>query len=407
MFLEGELLYAYFGIGTPPSVASRTSLVSCLAQLGEFAEGIARSDEGVRIAEAVAYPTSFVFAYRGVGLLYLCKGDVQKAIPALEHSVALCQDANLRYLFLWSASDLGAAYTLAGRVAEALPLLEQAVQQATSIGIQSGQSLRVAFLSEATLLAGRLEEALSLAQQALELARTHKERGNEAWILRLLGEIAARCDPPEVEQAETYYHEALALATRIRQPPPPPPSPPRSAPLFGQGGQPRQPLPPLPPPPALPCAVGAARFPAPPRRCRALQLPPPPALPAGLAFTLSTFCFSARLCVSAPPGPQPCQKGVGFSQTLSLFFAFFSLSLGGAFGDSDVPQGPLYNPQESITSSCHMRSHLWELLRLSRLRRCMQENNGTPCASGSMHALTNGLIPSNSSGTSRRQPSWR
>ena len=79
----------------------------------------------------------------------------------------------------------------------------------------------------------------------------------------------------------------------------------------------------------------------------------------------------------------------------------------GAFGDSDVPQVTLYNPQESITSSCHMRSHLWELLRLSRLRRCMQENNGTPCASGSMHALTNGLIPSNSSGTSRRHPSWR
>ena len=215
MFLEGELLYAYFGIGTPPSVASRTHLVSCLAQLGKFAEGIARSDEGVRIAEAVAYPTSFVFAYRGVGLLYLCKGDVQKAIPALEHSVALCQDANFRYLFLWSASDLGAAYTLAGRVAEALPLLEQAVQQATSIGIQGGQSLRVASLSEATLLAGRLEEALSLAQQAIELARTHKERGNEAWILRLLGEIAVRCDPPEVEQADTHYHEALALATEL------------------------------------------------------------------------------------------------------------------------------------------------------------------------------------------------
>ena len=113
--------------------------------------------------------------------MYLCKGDVQKAIPALERSVAFCQDANLRYLYIRAASDLGAAYTLAGRVAEALPLLEQAVQQATLISVQSGQSLRVASLSEATLLAGRLEEALSLAQQALELARTHKERGNEAW----------------------------------------------------------------------------------------------------------------------------------------------------------------------------------------------------------------------------------
>jgi tetratricopeptide (TPR) repeat protein len=215
VFLEGELLYAYFGTETPPSVSSRNSLVSCLAQLGEFAEGIARSAEGVRIAEAVAHPNSFIFAYGSVGRLYLYKGDVQQAIPALEHSVALCQDANLRYLFLWFASELGAAYTLAGRVTEALSLLEQAVQQATSIGIQSEQSLRVAFLSEATLQAGRLEEALSFAQQALALVQTHKERGNEAWILRLLGEIAAHRDPLESELAEAHYREALALAEEL------------------------------------------------------------------------------------------------------------------------------------------------------------------------------------------------
>jgi len=43
------------------------------------------------------------------------------------------------------------------------------------------------------------------AAHALELSRTHQERGNEAWVLRLLGEIAAHGDPPEVMQAEAYY----------------------------------------------------------------------------------------------------------------------------------------------------------------------------------------------------------
>src|SRR5439155_3139894 len=99
VFLEGELLYAYFGVGTPLSITSRTEIVACLTELGEFAEGIARSDEGVRIAETVAHPGSFIFAYRGVGLLYLRKGDVQKAIPALEHALTLCQGMNFLYLF--------------------------------------------------------------------------------------------------------------------------------------------------------------------------------------------------------------------------------------------------------------------------------------------------------------------
>jgi class 3 adenylate cyclase/tetratricopeptide (TPR) repeat protein len=215
VFLKGELLYAYFGIRTPPSITSRTSLVSCLAELGEFAEGIARSDEGLHIAETVAHPGSFIFAYMGVGQLYLRKGDFHKAVPALERCLALCQESNFLYLFCTAASLLGAAHTGTGRVAEALPLLEQAVQQATTIGVQSGQSRRLASLGEAMLLTGRPEEALSLAQQALELARTHKERGNEAWILRLLGEIAAQREPLEVEHAAAHYRQALALAEEL------------------------------------------------------------------------------------------------------------------------------------------------------------------------------------------------
>jgi class 3 adenylate cyclase/tetratricopeptide (TPR) repeat protein len=215
VFLEGDLLYAYFGVGTLPSITSRTILVSCLAELGEFAEGMARSDEGVRIAEVDAHPGSFIFAYQGVGQLYLRKGDLHQAIPALERALAFCQGVNFLYLFCNAASTLGTAYTRAERVAEAMPLLEQAVQQATTISVQSGQSRRLASLSEATLLADRPEEALSLAQQALELARTHKERGNEAWILRLLGEIAAQREPLEVEHTATHYRQALALAEEL------------------------------------------------------------------------------------------------------------------------------------------------------------------------------------------------
>ena len=208
---EGELLFPSFG--APPSVTSRTSLVNCLAELGEFTEGIACGEEGVRIAEAVADPLSCIFAYMGVGRLYLHKGDVHKAIPALERALAFCQ--NLPYFFPRLASALSKAYVLSGRITEALALLEQAVQQTTAMRRQDGRSLWVAHQSEATLLAGRPEEALALAQQALELARSHHERGHEAWILRLLGDIAARREPLEVDLAAAHYRQALALAADL------------------------------------------------------------------------------------------------------------------------------------------------------------------------------------------------
>jgi tetratricopeptide (TPR) repeat protein len=110
---------------------------------------------------------------------------------------------------------LGAAYTLAGRVADAIPLLTQAMEQATATETVFHQALCHLSLGEALLLAGRLEEAQALAEQALTLAREHHERGNQAYALRLLGDIAARREPPDVAQAEAHYRQALALAEEL------------------------------------------------------------------------------------------------------------------------------------------------------------------------------------------------
>jgi tetratricopeptide (TPR) repeat protein len=114
-----------------------------------------------------------------------------------------------------AAAALGYAYACAGRVAEAFPLLEQAEQRGAAMGTMGGQSLWVGYVSEAYLLAGRMQEALQRAGRALALARAHKERGHEAWALRLLGEIAAHQAPPEVEPAEYHYRQALALADEL------------------------------------------------------------------------------------------------------------------------------------------------------------------------------------------------
>ena len=114
-----------------------------------------------------------------------------------------------------TASALGCAYACAGHVAEALPLLEQAEQRSAALGTLGGESLRVVYVSEAYLLAGRMQEAVQLAGRALALARAHKERGYQAWALRLHGEIAAHQEPLESEPAAQHYRQALALADEL------------------------------------------------------------------------------------------------------------------------------------------------------------------------------------------------
>jgi tetratricopeptide (TPR) repeat protein len=207
--LEGELVYEHFGLPVPASIYSRTWLIVSLAELGAFAEGIVRDEEEVRIAESVAQPYSLVHASFSAGFLYLRKGDLDKAIAVLERGLGLCQVWNIGGWVTNIASHLGYAYALSGRITEAVPMLEEAVGSkvlTTGMGL-----LWMAYRSEAYLLAGRRDEASQLAGRALELARRHDELGNQGWVFHLLGEIAAQRDPPEIEQAEAHYRQALAL----------------------------------------------------------------------------------------------------------------------------------------------------------------------------------------------------
>jgi class 3 adenylate cyclase/tetratricopeptide (TPR) repeat protein len=215
MAFEGTRRGERFGQAVLPAVITRAHLAWCHAELGTFAEGTALGEEGLRIAEAVAHLTSLMLAYRGIGLLALRQGDLPMALPRLERAMGICQDVDLPAWFPEVALDLGAAYTLAGRIADAVPLLTQAMEQARATERVQYLALCLLSLGEAQMLAARLEEAHVLTEQALALARERQERGNQAYALRLFGDIAARREPPQSDQAGEYYRQALTLAEEL------------------------------------------------------------------------------------------------------------------------------------------------------------------------------------------------
>jgi tetratricopeptide (TPR) repeat protein len=213
--LDGAARRERFGALFLPAVLSRTWLAWCHAELGTFAEGRTCGEEGLRIAEEVNHPGNLMYAYHGIGLLALRQGDLPRALPRLERAMGLCQDADIPLLFPWIAADLGAAYALAGRGADAVPLLMQAMERSTATKTVVYQALCGLSLGEAQVLAGSLVEAHALTEGVLASARERQERGYQAYALRLLGEIAAHRDPPQVEQAGTHYQQALTLAEEL------------------------------------------------------------------------------------------------------------------------------------------------------------------------------------------------
>ena len=101
------------------------------------------------------------------------------------------------------------------RVDEGLRLLDDGVSLTEDLGVRAYLALWTAHLGEGLAAAGQIDRARTVAERALDLALRHKERGHQAWALRLLGEIAALSEPAAVGEAEGYFGRALALAEEL------------------------------------------------------------------------------------------------------------------------------------------------------------------------------------------------
>src|SRR4029079_8393710 len=115
------------------------------------------------------------------------------------------------------ASSLGSAYAGVGRIDEGLALLQEADSQARKIGFTFGHALVLAQLGGVFLLAGKADLADDAGQRAVETAQRWGERGNEAWARCLLGNVALA--QGHRQEAETRYHEALAIAAPLAMAP--------------------------------------------------------------------------------------------------------------------------------------------------------------------------------------------
>jgi class 3 adenylate cyclase/tetratricopeptide (TPR) repeat protein len=193
-----------------PAAMARGWLAWALAERGAFDEGIVYGQDGLRLAEALDHPYTWIAASWGPGHLYRLRGDISHAVRLLERALSLCRDWDIRVLSGTTAGHLGFAYVLSGRVVEGLALLSEGQESEKQY-----QTLIIVHMGEACLLARRVDEATAFAARALTFARERGQRGYEAYALRLLGEIAAHPDSPDSEGAEGYWRQTMALADEL------------------------------------------------------------------------------------------------------------------------------------------------------------------------------------------------
>ncbi len=217
--LKDDLIHERLRQAALPSVYSRTILAISRAECGEFSEATAVAEEAIGIGESLGQPFSLILASLGLGYVYVQQGQFDKVIPLLGRVLELIRLWGIPVWFPWTAALQGYAVAFSGHLADAVHLLEQALDRAVALNFMFGHSLWVAWVAEVHLLAGRIAEASRLAEQALTLCRDRKERGYEAWALRLLGEIASQKNPPDTPTATEHYRQAMGLADELGMPP--------------------------------------------------------------------------------------------------------------------------------------------------------------------------------------------
>jgi class 3 adenylate cyclase/tetratricopeptide (TPR) repeat protein len=199
-------------------IKSQAWLQQVLSVLGEFAEGRRHGEEALRLSmiDGQWQRGAPITARARLGGLYLAQGDLEAAIRVFEEGLALCRATGQEASLAAIAGGLGEAYAHTGRLAEGLALLEEARRDDLRTGRLGGSYVtHLRQLSAVYLLTGRVDEASQHACQALDLARQQKARGNEAHALFQQGAVHAHASPPDVQQAEARYREALMRAEAL------------------------------------------------------------------------------------------------------------------------------------------------------------------------------------------------
>ena len=211
--VRGKTNFERIGFSGPLPAFAQTWMVFSQTELGNFAQALEQAERATRITDAARHSYMRVVLLSAHAYVYILQGQVDTAIEMLERIQGLTA-TDFPAQRPQIDSRLGRAYTLAGRVPEAIALLEPAVEQLARTFI-ANLSIQLAWLAEAYLLAGNLPQARTCADDALAMARRCNEAGNQAWVLRMQGEIARRQSPPDLHAGEAAYRQALEIASRL------------------------------------------------------------------------------------------------------------------------------------------------------------------------------------------------
>jgi TOMM system kinase/cyclase fusion protein len=201
-----------FLYGEDTGVVCRSHAALALWWLGYPDQGLAQTDEAVTLAQHVAHPFSFGYALGFAAGFYQLYRDVRATQERAAATIRLATQQGFPHWMAHGACLHGWAVAHQGQAQEGIEQIHQGMRAFRATGAESGRSSFMALLAEIYGIMGQPEAGLTMLTEALALVDTTGERWYEAEIYRLKGALLLQLSSDNQAEAETCFHQAIAIA---------------------------------------------------------------------------------------------------------------------------------------------------------------------------------------------------
>jgi TOMM system kinase/cyclase fusion protein len=177
-------------------------------------QALQKHQEALRLAQEFLHLHTLAWARAYAAIFHQFYREWQLLREHAEAAVVLAAEHEFPYWQVVGTTLVGWAVTVQGQGEEGILQMRQGLTAFQTAGVELEQSYFLALLAEAYGEAGQPEKGLVVLAKALALVDTTGVRWWEAELHRHKGEVLLKQLHRDEPQAETCFHEALAIARR-------------------------------------------------------------------------------------------------------------------------------------------------------------------------------------------------
>jgi predicted ATPase len=169
-------------------------------------------DRAVKDARKFGQAFSLMTSMSITGLTHILSGNDAEGYARADELITLAQEKGAAMWGALGAAGKGCLFIVTGKPADAVETITSGIAAYRLTGASVWMPFFLLNLAEGHAKLGRFEDAWRSIAEAVSTMKTSKEVWCEAEVNRIAGEIALLSPEPDAAKAQAYFERALAIA---------------------------------------------------------------------------------------------------------------------------------------------------------------------------------------------------